>query len=157
MSCVVTVSYTHLFYPVIYGADESEDWTDPKVWEKANPSLDKTIGMDKVVAACNSAKETPGEENAFRQLRLNQWVKQAVRWMPMEKWDKCKVSFDEEMLAGRICYGGLDLSSTTDITAFVLVFPPTEDDEHYYVPVSYTHLDVYKRQLQYLPASVEML
>ena len=68
------------FYPVIYGADESEDWTDPKVWKKANPSLDKTIGMEKVVAACNSAKETPGEENAFRQLRLNQWVKQAVRW-----------------------------------------------------------------------------
>lgn len=61
-----------------------EYWTDPKVWKKANPSLDKTIGMDKVVAACNSAKETPGEENAFRQLRLNQWVKQAVRWMPME-------------------------------------------------------------------------
>ena len=119
------------FYPVIYGADESEDWTDPKVWKKANPSLDKTIGMDKVVAACNSAKETPGEENAFRQLRLNQWVKQAVRWMPMEKWDKCKIAFDEDELAGRICYGGLDLSSTTDITAFVLVFPPTEDDEHY--------------------------
>lgn len=101
------------------------------MWKKANPSLDKTIGMDKVVAACNSAKETPGEENAFRQLRLNQWVKQAVRWMSMEKWDKCKVVFDEEMLAGRICYGGLDLSSTTDITAFVLVFPLT--DEHYYV------------------------
>ena len=53
--------------------------------------------------------------------------------MPMEKWDKCKVAFDEEMLAGRICYGGLDLSSTTDITAFVLVFPPTEDEEHYYI------------------------
>ena len=53
--------------------------------------------------------------------------------MPMEKWDKCKVAFDEEMLAGRICYGGLDLSSTTDITAFVLVFPPTDEDEHYYV------------------------
>ena len=125
--------YDPTFYPVIYGADESEDWTDPKVWKKANPSLDKTIGMDKVVAACNSAKETPGEENAFRQLRLNQWVKQAVRWMPMEKWDKCKIAFDEDELAGRICYGGLDLSSTTDITAFVLVFPPTEEDEHYYI------------------------
>ena len=121
------------FYPIIYGADESEDWTDPKVWKKANPSLGKTIGMDKVVAACNSAKETPGEENAFRQLRLNQWVKQAVRWMSMEKWDKCKVAFDESELEGRICYGGLDLSSTTDITAFVLVFPPTEEDEHYYI------------------------
>ncbi len=121
------------FYPVIYGADESEDWTSPEVWKKANPSLDKTIGMDKVVAACNSAKETPGEENAFRQLRLNQWVKQAVRWMPMEKWDKCKVAFDEDFLAGRVCYGGLDLSSTTDITAFVLVFPPTDEDDFYYV------------------------
>ena len=113
------------FYPVIYGADESEDWTDPKVWKKANPSLDITVGIDKVKAACDSAKQNPGEENAFRQLRLNQWVKQAVRWMPMEKWDKCAFSVDEDELEGRVCYGGLDLSSTTDITAFVLVFPPS--------------------------------
>ena len=53
---------------------------------KANPSLGITVGIDKVQAACDSAKQNPGEENAFRQLRLNQWVKQAVRWMPMEKW-----------------------------------------------------------------------
>jgi phage terminase large subunit-like protein len=113
------------FYPVIYGADESDDWTNPKVWKKANPSLDITVGIDKVKAACESAKQNPGEENAFRQLRLNQWVKQAVRWMPMEKWDKCAFSVDEDELEGRVCYGGLDLSSTTDITAFVLVFPPS--------------------------------
>ena len=119
------------FYPVIYGAEQSDDWTDPKVWKKANPSLDKTIGMDKVVAACNSAKETPGEENAFRQLRLNQWVKQAVRWMPMEKWDACKFAVHPSKLEGRVCYGGLDLSSTTDITAFVLVFPPTDENDKY--------------------------
>ena len=121
------------FYPVIYGADTSDDWTDPKVWKKANPSLDKTIGMDKVVAACNSAKETPGEENAFRQLRLNQWVKQAVRWMPMDKWDACKFRVNAEDLHGRVCYAGLDLSSTTDITAFVLVFPPIDEDDKYSV------------------------
>lgn len=90
------------FYPIIYGADESEDWTDPKVWKKANPSLGIKVPIDKVEDACNSAKENPGEENAFRQLRLNQWVKQAVRWMSMEKWDKCKVAFDEELLAGRV-------------------------------------------------------
>ena len=113
------------FYPVIYGADESDDWTDPKVWKKANPSLDITVGIDKVKAACESAKQNPGEENAFRQLRLNQWVKQAVRWMPMEKWDKCAFSVDEDELEGRVCYGGFDLSSTTDITSFVLVFPPS--------------------------------
>ena len=121
------------FYPVIYGADESDDWTDPKVWKKANPSLDITVGIDKVKAACESAKQNPGEENAFRQLRLNQWVKQAVRWMPMEKWDNCAFSVDEDELEGRVCYGGLDLSSTTDITAFVLVFPPLDEEDKYII------------------------
>lgn len=121
------------FYPVIYGAGEDEDWTDPKVWMKSNPSLGETIGMDKVEAACESAKQNPGEENSFRQLRLNQWVKQAVRWMPMDKWDACALPANEEMLEGRVCYGGLDLSSTTDLTSFCLVFPPEDEDEPYYV------------------------
>lgn len=121
------------FYPVIYGADDSDDWTDPKVWRKANPSLDITVGIDKVEAACNSAKQNPGEENSFRQLRLNQWVKQAVRWMPMEKWDACAFPVDEDELEGRVCYGGLDLSSTTDITAFLLVFPPQDEDDKYII------------------------
>jgi phage terminase large subunit-like protein len=121
------------FYPVIYGADESDDWTDPKVWKKANPSLGITVGIDKVEAACESAKQNPGEENAFRQLRLNQWVKQAVRWMPMDKWDACAFPVDPEELEGRVCYGGLDLSSTSDITAFVLVFPPRDEEDKYVV------------------------
>ena len=112
------------FYPVIYGAKEEDDWTDPRVWKKANPPPGITVGIDKVKAACESAKQNPAEENSFRQLRLNQWVKQAVRWMPMAKWDACAFLVDETRLEGRVCYGGLDLSSTTDITAFVLVFPP---------------------------------
>ena len=121
------------FYPVIYGAAESDDWTDPEVWKKANPSLGITVGIDKVQDACNSAKQNPGEENAFRQLRLNQWVKQAVRWMPMDKWDACAYPVDPDELEGRVCYGGLDLSSTTDITAFVLVFPPRDETDKYVV------------------------
>ena len=91
------------------------------------------VGIDKVEAACESAKQNTGEENSFRQLRLNQWVKQAVRWMPMEKWDACAFPVNPDELEGRVCYGGLDLSSTTDLTAFVLVFPPIDDDEPYYV------------------------
>lgn len=121
------------FYPVIYGADDTEDWTNPKVWKKCNPSLGETIGMDKVKTACGSAKQNPGEENSFRQLRLNQWVKQAVRWMPMDKWDKCAFAVREDDLKGRVCYGGLDLSSTTDITAFVLVFPPLDEEDKYII------------------------
>jgi phage terminase large subunit-like protein len=55
------------FYPVIYGADQDDDWTDPKVWKKANPSLGITVGIDKVKAAFDSAKQNPAEENSFRQ------------------------------------------------------------------------------------------
>ena len=121
------------FYPVIYGAKEDEDWTDPEVWKRSNPSLGITVGIDKVQAACDSARQNPAEENSFRQLRLNQWVKQSVRWMPMDKWDACAMPVDAEPLEGRVCYGGLDLSSTMDITAFVLVFPPTEEDEPFAV------------------------
>jgi phage terminase large subunit-like protein len=121
------------FYPVIFGASPDDDWTDEKVWYKANPSLDITVGIDKVRAACESAKQNPAEENSFRQLRLNQWVKQSIRWLPMLEYDKCKTDFIPKQLEGRECYGGLDLSSTTDITAFVLVFPPVDDEDKYYV------------------------
>ena len=143
------------FYPVIFGADESDDWTDPKVWKKANPSLGITVGIDKVRAACESAKQNPGEENSFRQLRLNQWVKQAVRWMPMDKWDKCSFAVREDELEGRVCYGGLDLSSTTDITAFVLVFPPADEDDKYiilpyfWIPEDNLDLRVRRDHVQY--------
>ncbi|WP_373486098.1 terminase large subunit [Acetobacterium malicum] len=121
------------FYPVIYGAGENEDWTDPNVWQKANPSMGITVDIEKIQVACENAKENPAEENLFRQLRLNQWVKQSIRWMPMEKWDKCSLSIDPDELLGRECYGGLDLSSSIDITAFVLVFPPKYDDEKYVI------------------------
>ena len=122
------------FYSVIYGADETEDWTDPKVWKKANPSLGITVAMEKVKAACDSAKQNPGEENSFRQLRLNQWVKTVDSLDANGKNGICARKKSEMMnLLGRVCYGGLDLSSTTDITAFVLVFPPTDEDDKYII------------------------
>lgn len=121
------------FYPVIYGAKDDDDWTSEEVWKKANPSLGITVQIDKVRDACESARQNPAEENTFRQLRLNQWVNQEVRWMPMEKWDACAFAVDEKTLEGRVCYGGLDLSSTNDITAFVLVFPPVDDDDKYQI------------------------
>ena len=121
------------FYPVIYGLADEEAWDLAENWYKANPSLGHTIDIEKVRNAYLSAKENPAEENIFRQLRLNQWVKQAVRWMPMHLWDKCDRPINENELIGRECYGGLDLSSTTDITAFVLVFPPRREDESYII------------------------
>ena len=121
------------FYPVIYGASDDADWSSEKVWYEANPSLGHTIDIEKVKNAYLSAKDNPAEENIFRQLRLNQWVKQSTRWMQMEKWDDCAFPVDERELIGRECYGGLDLSSSIDITAFVLVFPPRDDTEKYII------------------------
>ncbi|KZL93963.1 terminase large subunit [Clostridium magnum] len=121
------------FYPVIYGINDEDDWTDEANWYKANPSLGHTIDIERVRNAIQSAKENPAEENIFRQLRLNQWVKQSVRWMPMDVWDKCSFAVDIDKMKGRECYAGLDLSSTNDITAFVLIFPPIPTDDKYYV------------------------
>ncbi len=121
------------FYPTIYGLDEGDDWKDEKNWYKANPSLGTTIQVDRLRASFNQALDNPEEENLFRQLRLNEWVKQSTRWMPMEKWDLCNTAVDMEALKGRECYAGLDLSSSTDLTAFALVFPPITEDEPYHV------------------------
>ena len=119
------------FYPVLFGLPDEADWTNEENWYRANPSLDHTITIDKVRDAFRKAQETPADENQFRQLRLNQWVKQSVRWMPMDKWDECGGVGDPYALEGRACYAGLDLSSTSDLTALVLVFPPTSEDEPY--------------------------
>jgi phage terminase large subunit-like protein len=88
------------FYPVIYGIDDNDDWTDERNWYKANPSLGVTVDIDKMRDAFNSAKDNPAEENLFRQLRLNQWVKQSVRWMQMDKWDACTFPVNAEELRG---------------------------------------------------------
>ncbi|MCL1878004.1 MAG: terminase large subunit [Defluviitaleaceae bacterium] len=143
------------FYPVIYGAPDDADWTDEKVWAASNPSLGITVDIEKLRSACESAKSNPAEENLFRQLRLNQWVKQSLRWMPMEKWDACVFPVDAESLRGRVCYGGLDLSSTTDITAFVLVFPPEDENDlfqimpFFWMPEDNISLRVKRDRVQY--------
>ena len=121
------------FYPVLFGLDKDEDWHNPDNWKRANPSLGYTISMEAFKIQYNKALETPGYEKSFRTLRLNTWSYEYSRWLNIEKWDNCKRVFTPEDLKGRVCYGGLDLSSTTDVTAFVLVFPPIEENEPYYI------------------------
>lgn len=121
------------FYPVVYGLSDDEDWNDEANWLKANPSLGHTIGLDRVREAYQNALENPAEENVFKQLRLNMWVSSTVTWLPEHIYDKGSSPIDMESLKGRKCFAGLDLSSTSDITAFVLVFPPRHDEEPYIV------------------------
>jgi phage terminase large subunit-like protein len=113
---------------VIYAAAEEDDWTDEDVWRKANPALGAFRNIDEMRALCRKAQETPALEMTFRRLYLNQWVNSVERWLPMEKWRGCGVirqAQDEwrEGLKGRVCYAGLDLASSIDLTALALVFP----------------------------------
>ena len=110
------------FLPVIYSADEKEDWTDPKVWAGCNPSLGEILDIKKIDEHCKRAQESPALENTFRRLRLDQWVKQENRYIPMKHWSECGEKFDESMLRGKVCCAGLDLASTIDIAALVLAF-----------------------------------
>lgn len=121
------------FYPVVYGLTEQDDWNDEANWYKANPSLGHTISIDRVREAYKNALENPAEENVFKQLRLNIWTSATVCWIPEHIYERGNLLIDMDDLNGRECYGGLDLSSTSDITAFVLVFPPRMEDEKYIV------------------------
>lgn len=121
----------HTFYPVVYGLRDDEDWHDEANWYKANPSLGQTIQIDRVRDMYRDALDNPAEENVFKQLRLNMWVASLTRFIPEHIYELGNQPIDMKALKGRDCYAGLDLSSTGDITAFVLMFPPRTEDEKY--------------------------
>ena len=111
------------FLPVIYETKPEDDWREESTWRKANPNLGVSVMVDYMKEKAAEAVQLPSEENTFRMWHLGQWTEQAVRWIPMEKWDACEVEFDKESLAGRECYAGLDLSAISDLTALSLAFP----------------------------------
>ena len=118
------------FLPVIYAADEADDWTDEDVWAKANPGLGHSIKLDYLRGECEKAKAIPAYENTFKRLHLNIWTEQDSRWLQMETWDACDAAVPPiEELRGRRAWVGADLSATTDITAVVAVVEDLEDPE----------------------------
>jgi phage terminase large subunit-like protein len=112
------------FLPILYEAPEGADWTKPRVWQKANPALGDFRSLEELQTLAARAKEIPAQENTFRRLYLNQWTEQAARWIQMPAWDACLApGGGPQALLGRRCYVGMDLSTTTDLTALVAVFP----------------------------------
>lgn len=119
------------FYPVVYGLKDDEDWEDEANWYKVNPSLGYTVDIERLRDAYREAKQNPADEITFKWLRLNMWVSSTVAWIPDAIFMKGNEEIDMAALEGRDCYAGLDLSSTSDITALVLMFPPRDADEKY--------------------------
>jgi phage terminase large subunit-like protein len=111
------------FLPVLYGLEDEEDWTSPINWAKANPSLGVSLKREYLDQEFRKAKEIPAYENTFRRLHLNQWTEQDSRWISSDLWDSCDSAVESSALKGKRCFAGLDLASTTDITALTLLFP----------------------------------
>ena len=117
------------YFGFVASIDEGDDWTDESVWYKANPNLGISISLDTLRTECEQAKAMPAQQNAFKRLRLNVWTEQATRWLDMATWDAQPARTAAAALMGRRAYCGIDLSSTTDITAVVFVFK--DDDGGY--------------------------
>lgn len=136
--------------PVLYGltalyGDDPEDlagvdiW-DEGFWRRCNPSLGQHLKLRALRLEAQEAKRSPAGEKLFRWLRLNQWISvKAVGWIPLTLYDKTQwgpsAKAEREAWLGRLrglkCYGGLDLSTTTDLTALTLLFPPQPGLEHW--------------------------
>lgn len=123
--------YDPTFYAKIYAADPDDDWMDPAVWAKANPSLGHTISVDFLRQEAEKARRTPAREFNFRRLHLNQWIRGSAKWLNLDDWDACAHELPD--LVGRDCFGGLDLAAVSDLAGFVLVFPPLYHSEPWWV------------------------
>jgi phage terminase large subunit-like protein len=128
------------WFALVVGADRDDDWTLEATWRKANPNYGVSVMADDLARKCDQAKAMPSYQNTFRRLHLGQLVEQDNRYVSMDQWttpESC-APLDLERLTDRPCYGGLDLSTTTDLSAFVLVW--LEDDggfsvlPHFWVP-----------------------
>lgn len=121
------------FGGVIYTLDAEDDWRDESVWIKANPNMGVSIFLQEMRDAAKKAASIPAALNNFLTKRLNIWTQQIEAWLSLDDWDKGSDPINEADLKGRLCFGGLDLASTTDLTAWVLVFPPNGQDPNWRV------------------------
>jgi len=133
------------YFGMIFTIDEGDDWEDESSWYKANPNLGISVKLDDFKKLAQQAKEIPSKQNSFKRKKLNIWTEAESRWLTEDNWNKGSGIIPEELKGN--CYAGLDLSSTLDITALVLVFAKeTEEDKYnilcdFFMPAD----NVYKR------------
>lgn len=123
------------FFAYICALDEADDpFKDEACWIKANPSIRHGLpGIKYLREQVTQARGMPGKESIVRRLNFCQWVEAEAPWIGGDVWFDAapEPEFDAASLYGRRCWGGLDLSSTQDLTALVLLFEPTEADPHW--------------------------
>lgn len=129
------------FLPIIYEATLEDDWTSEEVWRRVNPNYGVSLKSAYFRRKFRKAQEEITFENTFKRLHLNIKTEQATRWLSLEQWDSCGGAVVPEALYGQPCYAGLDLASTRDLCALVLVFPENENAvlPFFWVPADNAH------------------
>lgn len=143
------------WFGIIYTIDKDDDLENPDSWMKSNPNLGVSKKLEYMRDQAAKAKEMPSQLNAFLRLNLDVWTQSETKWIPLEHWNICGKMVDPVGLRGRTCYGGLDLSSTTDVSALVLVFPPqSETDDfqvlcRFWIPEEAMHIRSHRDRVPY--------
>jgi phage terminase large subunit-like protein len=130
-------------FGVIYTIDEEDKldkkgkpredwWYDMRVLKKANPNFGISVFENILDSLITEAKQSPSKRTAFQTKHLNIWHASSEEFITEAKWDRCggkkmlpvMKNLDKilESYRGRECFGGLDLGSVSDFTAFILEF-----------------------------------
>lgn len=123
------------YFGIIYTLDPDDDWKSDEALAKANPNWGVSVRPEVIRALQAKAIATPSAENNFKTKHLDVWCNADVGWMDMKAWDACAdESLDESDFDGEPCWLGLDLASTSDMTAKVKIFQRKIDgSSHYYL------------------------
>lgn len=118
------------FFAYIRAADPAADWTSPRTWEAANPSLGITVTVEELGEQCAAAQHSVGLENSFRRYRLNQWTQSEERWLPLTTFDaSAGHEIDEAAYVKRPFWGGIDLGAVSDLSVVAELFACPHDAE----------------------------
>jgi len=130
------------WFAYVASIDDGDDWTDPACWPKANPGLGTILPVAYLREQVAEALGMPSKQNIVMRLNCCVWTEQSTRWLDLNAWDACAAVEPQDLEAvrrhvddieaavlGRACFGGLDMSATTDLTALALWFPPLAPGE----------------------------
>ena len=116
--------------PVIFECDKDADWRDEELWHAMNPGLKHGYpSLSGLRELALEAESKPGERDAFKNLHLGQWLDSSSSpFIDMAHYDKCAGDVDMEALKSLPCFIGVDMSTTTDLTAVVACFRHDDGD-----------------------------
>lgn len=139
-------------FGIIYTLDDKSEWDDPKMWVKANPNLGVSLSADYLANQVKDAKNRPEAVRNVMTKNVNLWVDAERTWILDDVWQKCIGMTDPADLKGCACWGGLDLSNVSDITAYVLLFHENDRFQllpHFWIPEEKMQEKIRKENINY--------